>query len=135
MSKWSSMTPLLRPVTKMNFSIPAARASSTTCCRIGRSTTVSISLGTALVAGKNRVPSPATGNTALRMGLRIWKSLFLVPRRHDPGAGREAAREAVVNRSPEVLSRFRRPAGGHGSPIGLNLSKGGVDPQGRAMTR
>ena len=124
------MTPLLRPVTKMNFSIPAARASSTTCWRIGRSTTVSISLGTALVAGKNRVPRPATGNTALRMGLRIRKRLSLIPRRHDPGAGRDAARETVVNRSREVLSYFRRPAGGHGSPIGLYLSKGSVDPQG-----
>src|ERR1051326_8626251 len=35
---------------------------------IGRSTTVSISLGMALVAGRNRVPRPATGNTALRIG-------------------------------------------------------------------
>ena len=32
----------------------------------GRSTTVSISFGIALVAGRKRVPSPATGNTALR---------------------------------------------------------------------
>src|SRR5262245_22151388 len=37
----------------------------------GRSTTVSISLGIALVAGRKRVPSPATGNTALRMRLDI----------------------------------------------------------------
>src|ERR1700733_4707015 len=34
----------------------------------GRSTTGSISFGMALVAGRNRVPSPATGNTALRTG-------------------------------------------------------------------
>ena len=34
----------------------------------GRSTTVSISFGIALVAGRKRVPRPATGNTALRMG-------------------------------------------------------------------
>src|SRR3712207_3353994 len=51
----------------MKCSIPAARASSTTCCTTGRSTTHSISLGTALVAGRNRVPRPATGRTALRM--------------------------------------------------------------------
>jgi len=38
----------------------------------GRSTTVSISFGMALVAGKKRVPSPATGNTALRM--RFWEA-------------------------------------------------------------
>src|SRR5438067_7414809 len=62
------MTALLRPVTKMKCSIPASRASSTTCWMIGRSTTVSISLGIALVAGRKRVPRPATGNIALRMG-------------------------------------------------------------------
>jgi hypothetical protein len=62
------MTPLLRPVTKMKCSIPASRASSTTCWISGRSTTVSISLGIALVAGRKRVPRPATGKTALRIG-------------------------------------------------------------------
>ena len=58
---------LPRPVTKMNSSIPAARASSTAYWISGLSTTGSISLGTALVAGRNRVPSPATGNTAFRI--------------------------------------------------------------------
>ena len=62
-SKWSSITPLLRPVTKMKCSMPASLASSTTCVT-GRSTTVSISFGIALVAGRKRVPSPATGKTA-----------------------------------------------------------------------
>src|SRR6516165_7307862 len=38
---------------------------------IGRSTTVSISLGIALVAGSNRVPSPATGKMALRIGVMV----------------------------------------------------------------
>src|SRR6516164_6747644 len=61
------MTALLRPVTKMKCSIPAALASSTTCWMSGRSTTGSISLGMALVAGRNLVPSPATGKTAFRM--------------------------------------------------------------------
>src|ERR1700734_810623 len=63
------MTALLRPVTKMQCSIPASRASSTTCWRMGRSTTVSISLGTDFVAGRKRVPRPATGKTALRIFL------------------------------------------------------------------
>jgi hypothetical protein len=62
------MTALLRPVTKMKCSMPASRASSTTCWINGRSTTGSISFGMAFVAGKNLVPSPATGKTALRMG-------------------------------------------------------------------
>ena len=38
-SKWSSITALLRPVTKMKCSMPAWRASSTTCWISGRSTT------------------------------------------------------------------------------------------------
>src|SRR3954453_16430353 len=59
------MTLLLRPVTKMKCSMPAWRASSTTCWMTGLSTTGSISLGIALVAGRNRVPRPATGMTAL----------------------------------------------------------------------
>ena len=65
-SKWSSMTLLLRPVTKTKCSMPASRASSTAYWISGRSTTVSISLGIALVAGRKRVPRPATGNTAVR---------------------------------------------------------------------
>ena len=73
MSKWSSITPLLRPVTKMKCSMPASRASSTTYWITGRSTTVSISFGIALVAGRKRVPSPATGKTALRMRLAMGK--------------------------------------------------------------
>ena len=56
-----------RPVTKMNCSILAARASSNAYWMSGRSTTGSISLGKALVAGSMRVPNPATGNTALRI--------------------------------------------------------------------
>src|SRR5437879_12839132 len=37
----------------------------------GLSTTGSISLGIALVAGRKRVPIPATGNTALRTGFAV----------------------------------------------------------------
>ena len=69
LSKWSSMTDLLRPVTKTKCSMPASRASSTAYWISGRSTTVSISLGIALVAGRKRVPRPATGNTAVRTRL------------------------------------------------------------------
>ena len=47
-------------------SSPAATASSTTYWIAGLSTTGSISFGVALVAGRNRVPSPAAGMTALR---------------------------------------------------------------------
>src|SRR5258708_9648422 len=60
------MARLLRPVTKIICSIPAAAASSTAYWLRGLSTTGNISLGIALVAGRNRVPMPATGKTALR---------------------------------------------------------------------
>ena len=67
-SKWSSMADLPRPVTKTNSSMPDARASSTAYWMSGLSTTGSISLGRALVAGRNRVPRPPTGKIALRIG-------------------------------------------------------------------
>ena len=51
-----------------NCSIPAARASSTAYWISGLSTTGSISLAVALVAGRNRVPRPATG----RHGFAQW---------------------------------------------------------------
>ena len=54
----------MRPVTKMNSSIPAATASSTAYWINGLSTTGSISFGSAFVAGRNRVPSPPTGKIA-----------------------------------------------------------------------
>src|SRR4051794_21507039 len=59
--------PLLRPVTKMKCSMPASLASSATYWISGLSTMVSISFGIALVAGRTRVPRPATGKTALRI--------------------------------------------------------------------
>ena len=45
--------------------MPARTASSTTYWMAGLSTTGNISLGCALVAGRNRVPRPAAGITAL----------------------------------------------------------------------
>src|SRR6267143_1761623 len=49
------------------LSMPAALASSTPYWMIGLSTSGSISLGCAFVAGRNRVPRPAAGKTALRI--------------------------------------------------------------------
>jgi hypothetical protein len=48
----------------MNSLIPAARASSIAYWISGRSTSVMISFGTDFVAGRNRVPRPATGKIA-----------------------------------------------------------------------
>src|SRR5436190_23305957 len=47
---------------------PESRASSIPYCRIGLSTSGSISFGMTFVAGKNRVPKPAQGKTQVRRG-------------------------------------------------------------------
>ena len=49
----------------MTCSIPAATASSTAYWMIGLSTSGSISLGCALVAGRKRVPQPGGGEDGL----------------------------------------------------------------------
>src|SRR5215475_13834681 len=59
------MARLEAPVMNTRRRAPAASASSTAYWIKGLSTTGSISLGLALVAGRNRVPIPATGNTAI----------------------------------------------------------------------
>src|SRR5229473_6480733 len=64
------------PVTMMMCSMPEATHSSTTYWICGLSTTVSIYLGCALVAGKKRVPRPAAGKTALRTF--CWAADFCV---------------------------------------------------------
>jgi len=62
------MERLFRPVMKMSSVAPAATASSAAYWMSGLSTMGSISFGFALVAGRNRLPMPATGKTALRIG-------------------------------------------------------------------
>src|SRR3990167_191272 len=62
-----------QPVTMMISSIPALTASSTTYWMIGLSTIGSISLGKALVWGKNRVPNPAAGITAFLIFIYLIK--------------------------------------------------------------
>src|SRR6267378_976697 len=86
---------LPRPVTMMISDRPEATASSTTYWIIGLSTSGSISFGCALVAGRNRVPSPAAGNTALRTFMR---SLY-VPRPCGPTTSQEHERRHVGERA------------------------------------
>src|SRR3989337_2971881 len=65
-SKWSSIARFWDDVTTMTCSMPDATASSTAYWMTGLSTSGSISLGDAFVAGRNRVPHPAAGKTAFR---------------------------------------------------------------------
>src|SRR5580658_11296864 len=66
----------------MMFWIPDCIASSTAYWIRGLSTSGSISLGMALVAGRKRVPRPAAGNTALRTLGIILGQLYAETRRH-----------------------------------------------------
>jgi hypothetical protein len=59
--------------------IPAARASSTAYWIKGRSTRGSISFGIDLVAGRKRVPRPATGKTAVLIFLAMSPSCSFQP--------------------------------------------------------
>src|SRR5207237_5755131 len=61
---------------------------------IGLSTTGSISLGCALVAGRKRVPSPAAGNTALRIAVTYLLYLFFFFAR--------SRRESWIRLTPEL---------------------------------
>src|SRR5215471_15293904 len=79
------MARLLRPVMNIMSVMPAAAASSTAYWISGLSTTGSISLGLALVTGRNLLPSPATGNTALvtlSNAMSEFPELLLVDHRH-----------------------------------------------------
>jgi hypothetical protein len=65
----------------MNSLIPAARASSMAYWIRGRSTKVMISFGIDLVAGRKRVPRPATGKMAFVtfFGFMIHPLIALAP--------------------------------------------------------
>src|SRR5438034_6171137 len=99
-SKWSSIAPLPRPVMIRMSSSPARTASSTTYWMAGLSTTGSISLGWALDAGRNRVPSPAAGMTALRI-------FTLFPPNNRP---QERDATQTADRPPPVAAGHRRLA-------------------------
>jgi hypothetical protein len=93
---------LPRPVTRMMLLAPEATASSTPYWMIGLSTSGSISLGCALVAGRNRVPRPAAGKTAFL----TWR----IDRSSSPcrSCALRRARPPDRNRRPTGGIRFRR---------------------------
>src|SRR5579884_3943991 len=106
------METLLRPVIISTSSRPAATASSTTYWIAGTSTTGSISLGIALVAGRNLVPRPAAGITALRTEAAMPSPYGHDRRRGATGQGRMAGPAAGSPGGP-AARRDRRRRGGH----------------------
>src|SRR5262245_8797644 len=93
------------PVTKSTWVIPACAISSTTYCTVGLRPTGSISLGWDLVAGRRRVPAPATGITALRTARgAAMSAVVLIETRsaiHCPGPRRGSVLPAH-SRGPDV---------------------------------
>src|SRR5829696_6251522 len=73
-------------VTMITCSMPAATASSTAYWMTGLSTSGSISLGCAFVAGRKRVPQPAAGKTAFRTRIELRKTRGRGWRRVYPGS-------------------------------------------------
>src|SRR6266536_3469125 len=94
-------------VTMITCSMPAATASSTAYWMTGLSTRGSISLGWALVAGRNRVPQPAAGKTALRIRIE--------PRNPVPGSAGIAP--TGFGKAPPVRDGRARPVYPRGPAI------------------
>src|SRR6476659_3973417 len=103
--------------------MPAATASSTAYWMSGLSTTGSISLGEALVAGRNRVPIPATGKTAfvtfcISLCTEQLEELGLVQDRH-PQLARLVELGAGFIARDDVIRLFGNRAA-HLAPEGLD---------------
>ena len=91
-----------------NEMLDAGRAaSSTMCCITGRSTTLSISFGMALVAGRKRVPRPATGRTALRIRFIDRTTLEGIVGKDTGGGGDGAVKFSSASKARQA-ARFHR---------------------------
>src|SRR5215472_7692096 len=130
------MARLEAPVMNTRRRAPAASASSTAYWISGLSTTGSISLGLALVAGRKRVPRPATGNTAVRMaGLeRVIEDYSLCRARALIGALRP-----LEDRRPQAVPRaaFRAvpvPADAVESAVLALIAPAGIPDAGQQRT-
>src|SRR5579864_2688696 len=100
------MARLEAPVMKTSLRAPASSASSTAYWMSGLSTTGSISFGLALVAGRKRVPRPATGNTAVRMADLTLLLIANSPRSQDARTA-WSARSAHLKTHGRMLSQER----------------------------
>src|SRR6185503_16067846 len=123
------MARLARPVMKMRSVMPADTASSTAYWMRGLSTMGSISFGDALVAGRKRVPRPATGNMAFVIFIFVQESeeLLFIEHRHaelpclvELGAGFLAGHDVIGLRRHRAgdlaaarLNAFARFVAGH----------------------
>src|ERR1700755_3099797 len=93
--------------------MPASLASSTTYWISGLSTMVSISFGIALVAGRTRVPRPATGKTALRIFIGSGRGQVEIGSRLVAGFGtlHKGGEPATDVKSPSLLNVWKPRTG------------------------
>src|SRR5436190_17299670 len=91
--------------------MPEATAPSMMYCSTGLSTMGSISLGTAFDAGRNRVPRPAAGITALRTRVTDEQLLF-----RSRSAPRPAARADSRRPTPALQQAGVRADAPHALP-------------------
>src|SRR5262245_42744739 len=105
----------------MNTSLraPAASASSAAYWISGLSTIGSISFGLALVAGRNRVPRPATGNTAVLISF-AWVTAHLRRTTQERDDTRKRGRRARASAPPTALLLRRAVR------LGIHLDVGAV---------
>src|SRR5687768_5245139 len=111
------MARLEEPVMKMRRRAPAASASSTAYWMSGLSTIGSISLGLALVAGRNRVPRPATGKTATSTRLFFTTADMVAPAhfegRNDTTPGFAALQSEAPGKREFARIHVSRDRGGY----------------------
>src|SRR5439155_17333409 len=101
------MARLPPPMTMITSSIPDSIASSTPYWMVDWSTRGSISLGCALVTGRNRVPSPAAVMIALRTGVRLIRHNVRRGRIRAPDDRHRGAPRASRGRVPGDATRGR----------------------------
>src|SRR5262245_42877078 len=124
------MALLPRPAIRTTSEISAATISSMMYRRVGLSTMGSISLGMVFVAGRKRVPSPATGMTALRIFIGsmydMWDGADKAHPKHGSRAG-ERRRPTCSPPEPggqagtDTHSALSRPASGTSLRLIVNV--------------
>src|SRR6476660_2857134 len=120
------MDDLLRPVTNRICSMPFWTSSSTTYCTIGLRATGSISLGWDLVAGRSRVPMPATGTIALLITSRLYLIEGKQKANGHPGTACGTAAEDCAHRSQVRECHSRGPRSNSKRATSGALLRGGV---------
>src|SRR3989442_6280325 len=105
--KWSAIAPWPWDMTMQICEMPARAISSTAYWITGRSTTGRRTFGTALEAGRKRVPRPAAGMTPLRTGIAGPILLPGPPEGPKPGLARLSLFARLEDDAPVLAQSLR----------------------------